>query len=284
MKYKLFIITKPLQLLVVIGLIDDFRITHSDFLYKIILIEDFKGANSVNLDCLVDIEYVFLDDKLSLFYYLFKERKRYSEIFFDSDIGLSNFFLLLYSRFFFTNLINIYEEGIGTYRTDIYPPLKKNILNCFGVGTEFGKCIITNNIYLFEPHNSSVKKSIKIGFKLYDSINKNITLYNDMFFYPPNLNYSSSGSNIALYLTDWSIDLKRIENLSKKHDNFFVKFHPHINISCSNFKFDVIEYIGPAEVLILNLLKHFENVTVYHHSSSCEYYLKKTNVVFINLE
>src|SRR5690606_35901220 len=60
----------------------------------------------------------------------FVRMHKVNNIFIDADVGVRKYFDLLRMKLNNRLLsINVYEEGIGTYRTDLYPGVKKLIFD-----------------------------------------------------------------------------------------------------------------------------------------------------------
>jgi hypothetical protein len=88
----------------------------------------------------------------------------------------------------------------------------------------------------------------------------------------------------TLYITNWKIDDSMITTLKIAPGTRYLKPHPHI-------KEEYIEHDGltvipnsiPAELLILELMNHFERIDILHHGTSAERYIKNEKAKFIRV-
>jgi len=210
-------------------------------------------------------------------------------IFIDSDVGVKNFIALCQLKIRSVRTeINVYEEGLGTYRTDLVTNvIKKKISSIFGIGCNFGGCFLTKNVHVFDPSRycdripSFKKKSIGINVNfsiwLHENKNKLVEVFSPGFEI-----ISSRDTKLAfLYLSDWNVNISLI-NKAKSLGCLFVKLHPHIK---SDFHLESVdEYMIipkslPAEVLIILILEKFDILTVYHNNSSCIHYIKNERII-----
>lgn len=216
----------------------------------------------------------------------------YDRIFIDSDVGLRNFLTLL--RFKTNNFqakIAVYEEGLGTYRIDLYRGLRR-FLGYFGVGIHFGGCFFTDEIFLFNcseyrknfPGNKT--SILQIEEKIDTFITGNLLILNKIFGYSNNFFPTQSkdkNKSCLIYLTNWTIKNEVIEKLNSINCVKIIKPHPHLK----NFSYKktntFIEIAGciPAELLVANISNYFEEVIIYHHGSSIVRYSTVENVKFI---
>lgn len=264
-----------------------------------ILSKDYINNNLYVIDAFYDSKRIaeskILEQTFSKIFW-FKSKKdalhaatiqRPSTIFIDSDVGVKN--LLDLCKFKIKSLrteINVYEEGLGTYRNNfVNSNTRKMVLNLFGVGCYFGGCFLTKKIHVFEPEIYSQKipslkeKAVKISidFSKWIHENKNELI---AIFSPGFKIWCSSNQNTAhLYLSDWNIDANFIKN-SLNLDNFYIKLHPHIKNAFTN-DFKQLLFIPqslPAEVALILLIEKFKTITVYHKNSSCMHYVSSTKI------
>lgn len=125
-----FIITKPLQFMVCATLIDTFGLTdRADML----IVDAFAGADEFAS------RYHGLGrewGRLGLFenhgdaYRHARRERRYSRVFIDSDFGIQKSIMLAMQKIAAPSCkIIVYEEGVGTYRTDFCSPMKRELFH-----------------------------------------------------------------------------------------------------------------------------------------------------------
>lgn len=217
-----------------------------------------------------------------------------SNLFIDSDIGLVPLLRFAQLKFFSkkTSII-IYEEGIGTYRQDLFPnPIKKTLYKIIGAATYFGESKLTKYIYVYdiekykEKFPASQKKAVKIGHTLIEWIKKNesdiIEIFSPDFAIDPN----DKKSDINIYLSNWILDEKIIKKLSE-NSKLYIKPHPHIKKSTEralslNKNIHLFPAQIPAEIIIIKASTSFRKVFIYHHNSSALHYIKLNNVIPID--
>ncbi len=220
--------------------------------------------------------------------YQLLRRQRFSEIFIDADVGVRKFFDLLRIRFrHWRANINVYEEGLGTYRTDLYRGMKKSTLQLIGIGTRFGGSSLTSKLYLYSPSDykrlfpSDGPTLIKIEEQLSTFINKHLVNLNDIFDYKSD--YKVTSKDCLIYLSSWSVDQYFIKQLGLLSGDQYIKLHPHITdfdeIGSGNY----IDPSAPAEMVITELLTFYDNIDVYHHGSSVMRYIKSDRVSYNNI-
>lgn len=143
-------------------------------------------------------------------------------IYIDSDIGLKpliDFYKLkLKSR---RTEIHVYEEGVGTYRTDLIPWFKKIIYSIVGAGVYFGGAVSTKKIHVFNtnlykeniPHLS--RKAIEIEGNLATWIKAYKNELIEIFSHGFGIENIKKKQIAILYITDWHIDERLMGKLSK---------------------------------------------------------------------
>lgn len=213
-------------------------------------------------------------------------------IFIDSDVGLQNYISLCAVKIQTPRTkIHVYEEGIGSYRTDLVPnPIKKMAFSILGVGRYFGGHFLTEKIHLFEPDSyrlksqSPQKKTLKIDVNFSEWINKNKQLLVSIFSPGFTIRPQEYKTSATVYLSDWNIDWDLIQK-HKNLNNFYIKLHPHIkkiDAKLIGYK-QFIPNSLPAEVAIAMLSEQFSQVTVLHRNSSCINYISTKKITIVNL-
>lgn len=207
------------------------------------------------------------------------------KIFIDSDIGLKPAcdFIKLKLKSKNTQLC-VYEEGIGTYRTDIIKnKLKKAIYHILGASDSFGGSPFTDRIYVFNAelyksnHPEYSQKTIVIPVSLASWVVSNKHSLENVFGLVAVEEGSTANDVVSLYLTGWQVDFNLIKNIPREN-RLYVKPHPHISgVALASLKeikgIKLIPGQVPAELLIALLMEKFNKVQVYHHNSSSVYYM-----------
>lgn len=288
-----FIITKPLQLLVALAIIDQLSdVTTSDLL----LVDAFLGAKDITKK-LTDSHQKWR--RASFFKnheaaYKHCRRKKYDRVFVDSDVGLrKNIDLIRLKLPTLKTRICVYEEGVGSYRSDLYYGLKKKLLTFVGAGTCFGGNWLTKDIYLYCPSEYTSKfpygrvSVVQIKISITNLIHKYDHEFDSLFdlgMLRTKLTHFASKEVCDIYLTSWSWDDGAMKRLAASDSCRIVKFHPHIKtippLLANGFDVSVPSSI-PAELLIAAAAAMFKRVRVMHHGSSVTRYLDIRNVEFI---
>jgi hypothetical protein len=288
-----FLVTKPLQLIVSEIIKQELNVSKT----CLAVVDEFAEAEAVfrNIS-----EYnawgesLFFKDRKQAFSYLSKHIE-YKQLFVDTDVGpryhLRMLLLKLVKAKF---VVSVYEEGIGSYRTDLFESSLKNaFLVGLGVGSYFGHNYFTERIYLFDPeryrkivgvnNNVFVEKILETYIDFISRCSQRLEYYFDA----EELCNTYSGNECAIYLTGWEIDRNFsfwLSNNRSQFDTTFVKPHPQIKTREEILEFDiVIPGRLPVELFLSSLSQNFQNVTVYHHNSSVAHYLKSENLNFVEI-
>lgn len=219
-----------------------------------------------------------------------------SIVFIDSDIGLVPLLRFLRLKFFSNSTdIAVYEEGVGTYRKDLFKnPTKKILYKIIGAATHFGECIFTNHIYVYDlkkymeafPNNK--EKALPIEKNLVEWIRENESDLIEIFSPEFTIDPTDQSSEINIYLSNWLINENIIARLSK-NNRIYIKLHPHIKTSIketlnSNQNIHFLPAQLPAELIIIKASSHFKAVNIYHHNSSALLYTHLKNVISIDAD
>lgn len=187
--------------------------------------------------------------------------------------------------------ISVFEEGVGTYRTDIYPAIKRFIFRIIKLPINVGGSMYVDRIFVHNV-NEYIKTSIshppsviKINNTLPKSIQYHFSIYLSIF--DPDNFISSIGDKIFkrcyIYLSGWSYDDADLPHYYGSGDLNIIKLHPYCKFSASPDRFIVAPAGIPAELIILAAAKQCETVTVLHHGSSSSRYIDSDNVTFLEL-
>jgi hypothetical protein len=282
----IFIAANPLQILMSASIIRQLElvknsvlIIHGGFTGAKEIVENFSIKNIV----LDGLKIIYLNQRKDAFSLINKSKP--SGIFIDGDVGFKNFITLLYLKCFNKKLkINVFEEGVGTYRNDLYRGTKKLIFRTIGIGSNFGGCKLTSCIYTTNPkryktifpNNLAEVHLIKDG--------PATTILRDYDAWALIFNYKEiekiNSNECNLYLTNWNFKSDSITDILKLQGDFYIKPHPRCNVAISIPEVVVLNTAAPAEMLIFDLAKKYNVVRVYHHGSSVEQYFSDFNVMF----
>jgi len=267
-----FIVTKPLQLLVALTIYREYCKGHRAVFF---IIDSFFEANVVadRIDKLMSKEIDCKFHKTKKYAYMDVVSHSYSQIFIDSDVGFQNCLWLKFLKIFNKSLkINIFEEGKGTYSNDFYVGIKKKMFKLMRIGVLFGDCPATSQIYLYNPSDYLKKipynkhKIVHINTNITKSIRSNFTDIATIFGTSDN-DFFKSKKQCRIYLTDWTVDYKFIDDFLNLSGDLFIKPHPHITENFSEFNLNVIKPGAPFELLIVYFLDIYERIDVYDHGS-----------------
>lgn len=216
------------------------------------------------------------------------------KVFVDSDVGIRNLIYLIKLKLR-TNLTSmfVYEEGVGTYRSDLYLGVKRMVLQALGVGVNFGGSAIVDGIYLYDPKNYAAlsgkisKSIIPIEKNVASIVATDPLIWANLFeagFFVDSLKSKSTVCHI--YMSSWNVDERAIAFVSSKSGDKYMKLHPHLK--SSDFR-DLDEGVRvvpsqmPAELVLGLLASIYEKVFVYHHGSSVIRYVNEADVIIFYL-
>lgn len=289
MKDTAFIVTKPLQILVALSIIKQLNIQATSHL---VIVDSFFNAEMIFERLkLADWEY----SNISIEFcnstkeaYKFVGSIAINNLFIDADVGVRKYMCLLGIKIRRRlKKIFVYEEGLGTYRSDIYSGLKREIIKFFGIGVHFGGSGITNGVYVCCPSEylenfPKYRKSVE---KIRCSPQEILRLYFDkfscIFDYSPSSGLCGEVCNI--YLSNWQIDRKFTEKFSALPGDKYLKPHPHIKAEDLSEYGTLIGRTAPAEMVLIDLMEKYKFVNVFHHGSSVEKYISAKNIAFIRV-
>jgi hypothetical protein len=281
-----FLISKPLQLIVALCIAQQ-----ETFELKplFVIVDLFNGASDVaarlssEFTDLQEPKY-FATRKMAL---KFLQEQQCDHLFVDSDVGLKNFLVLALFKTKKPNIsINVYEEGLGTYRTDLYFGIKKRLYDLIGIGVFFGACRFVNEVYVFCTEEYSAKipqygfKTRKIRGNLTQYLIANRAAFKRIFNFDEIKPSSPEISSCSVYLSSWNVDEDFLYYFNTLDGDLFIKPHPHIR---DNLKFERAQSINarvPAELLVLDLIEKYNFVQVYDNNSSARRYINNENIDF----
>ncbi|MFN4238227.1 MAG: hypothetical protein ACK4FZ_13500 [Vogesella sp.] len=284
-----FLISKPLQLMISLCIV---RQGIWDEKPVFIILDAFCGASSVAdrlLSAFADLQQpVFFKHRNQAFQYV--KQKAFDHFFIDSDIGVKNYLLLLQQKIAKPSLmIHVYEEGVGTYRDDLYQGLKQRMLSALGVGTFFGGSAVVSSIFVYDDEEYMLKfpnnkhKVRKILEPLLLSVRRNYSVLCEVFDYPGLPDVPSKSRVCNFYLSGWHLDKDFISSIVASDSLFFVKPHPHSKDEIYLPSLYVLRGGVPFELIVVCALKLFNVVRVYHVNSSAQRYLDDKAIEFLPL-
>lgn len=285
-----FVVTKPLQLIFATSIIRQLGIAERSTL---VITDDFKDALAVckRLQLLkwdlspVDIRYCADRSKAEQF----ASGLGAKILFVDSDVGLKRFLLLMKTQIRSQRPeIWVYEEGHGSYRTDMYQnDTKRRFLESLGIGTHFGGSRFTNGIYLRDP-DLYVDRFPFPGIKVRriehgpsETIGRDLETWANIFAFSPVK--PDQEKACAIYLTDWSVHQEGMSRLNAFSGDKLMKPHPHMKTPPALPGIEILSATAPAELVIMDLLDKYPRVSVFHHGSSCERYVVDERLTYVRL-
>lgn len=284
-----FLVTKPIQLVTALTILDQIGVKEN---FYILMTRSFSGCDGI-FESIISNNSVIDKNNIEIFSscmaaYNFSIIKNIDYLFLDSDVGFVNFLRILKFKIFNINsTVLVYEEGVGSYRTDIYGGLKKNLFNALGIGTSFGGSLFVDGIFVYDTENYKdkfprYKKNIYLIIKKpMDAIYKNIDYFHDIFSYGSMLkSFRKTSKKCYLYLSSWNISKKFINSMPKMDGDKYVKIHPHIEESYSFPFAHMVDRSAPAELVIADLMNMYDSIIVYHHGSTVERYVENDRVEF----
>jgi hypothetical protein len=280
-----FIVTKPLQLLVSLTIYREYCKGHRATFF---IIDSFFEANVI-----ADRIGQFMSKEIDCKFHKTKKdayievvSHSYNQIFIDSDVGFQNCLWLKFLKIFNKSLkINIFEEGNGTYSNELYVGIKKKILKLMRISVFFGDCPVTSQIYLYNANDYLKKfpytkdKLVQINTNITEFIRSNFTDIATIFGTSDN-DFFKSEKRCRIYLTDWNVDYKFIDDFLNLNGDLFIKPHPHLTENFSEFNLNVMQPGAPFELLIVYFLDIYERIDVYDSGSAARRYINDPKVRF----
>lgn len=217
----------------------------------------------------------------------FLKNQKFDNLFIDSDVGIRNFLTLASFKLNNPNIsINVYEEGLGTYRTDLYSGVKKNMFGLIGVGSSFGTCCFVTRIYVFRTKEYSDKipgggfKVRKIQGDLSQFLMINRDAFKRLFEFKGIKPSSPDVLCCSLYLSGWNIGEEFLQYFRGLEGDLFMKLHPRIRDNLEIEGIQTVDARVPAELLLIDLIESYQFVQVYDHNSSIRRYVNSCNIKF----
>lgn len=279
-----FLVTKPIQYLIVMCIIRDLQVTN----YKIIIINSFFDAKNFFIRLKTYNKNVyFYENKNKAYNYIINEN--IDNLYTDSDVGYKNHIDLKKIKKKNKNIkINVYEEGTGTYEKMYSSLLKNTILRLLGIATSFGASKYVDSIFLYniDKYKSKFNYSInavEIKSSVQEELSLNLHKYN--FIFDCNVSNTKPLKEKAILYLENKNEIFKSDFFKRNDCDVFIKKHPAtFNSSNKNCNDSIIINTGiPAELAIVNLLDLYKEVTIYSFNSSTSLYVKSSSAVFVNL-
>ena len=277
-KIDLFLCTKPLQYLNALNIPyknnghDKILLVVGQFYQAESFVENIKKSDD-HWD-----QVLYFKSNLAAYFYIFCHNVKNLYIRYDNGTFIA---IMYYIKHY-----NLYlmEEGAATY-LDYY--FKKNKVRKFfddilGASSYLGHSTYLKGAYVYYTEFYKSRKNVKydvLPFKygFLEAIESKFDFFlsisqtEDLSF------LDISDSRILVYVTDWIINDKIIDLISKDkslYDKVYIKPHPHILSSQSTFPcgVDLIQTNLMIEFIFYKWLKNNNKITVYHEGTSAVFY------------
>jgi hypothetical protein len=274
--------------MVIISMLEQFPKTTIKELLIVDCFSDAKGVSQrLSLVLPQDCMSWYFEDEKSAYSWVFA--KKYSKLFIDSDVGFLRWLTLINIAIRSPKTqIAVYEEGLGTYRHELYSGIKKIFLESLGCGVYFGGNLRTKELYVYSPEECDTPVRAK-KIKIEKKIDKILVEKKEFFKIIFNANkyldhiehFLGDEEECEIYLSDWKLDHARVSGLTRSHKLLLVKPHPNIK-TLNKLQFgpntELIEAGIPAEILMMWASARFKLVRVFHHGSSVTKYSQHKNI------
>lgn len=258
----------------------------------VIIVGVFKGAVGLyesliaNIKCFGGVQFLYFDTRRDVFDFIKSSTIR--SIYIDSDVGFRNFVVLNSLRKAINGFsINVYEDGVGTYRVDLYGGLKKYIFDLIGVATHMGGFEHSERVFVMEPDEYIGKfrlarnRVVKIELSPYELIVRDIDIWNRIF--PVVEEVIPASATCAVYLSTWHLEQGVLRDFLLCDCDRYIKLHPRLIEAASVPGVKYIGHNAPAELVLERLSHEYSSITVYHHGSSVERYVQSEKIEFIRI-
>lgn len=281
-----FVVTKPLQVLIALSIIRQSGLADQS---HFVIVDNFADASLVH-QRMQNIDWDF--SALSLHFcadlidaFAFVRAQQPQILFIDSDVGVRKYLMLRRLRRDVRGLsIHVYEEGIGTYRTDLYTGARKHLLSAFGIGVHFGGSRLTEAIHLCDPaaYVRAFPHMAHKAIAIETSPSALVRQYRPQMtqIFNPEGQVRPGSSHCNVYLTGWQIDHAFVHNLADSGADLLIKPHPHIKDRPAFDRARILPNGAPAEIILMDLAESYASVCVYHHGTSAERYVEHERIRF----
>ncbi|MBK1796004.1 hypothetical protein JHL21_16045 [Devosia sp. WQ 349] len=188
-------------------------------------------------------------------------------------------------------VISVFEEGVGTYRQDIYSGIKKKLFWVLQLPLNIGGSRFTDKAYVYSK-NDYISNSYKVPAQVIEVERTVEGTISDSYlqwvsvFGAGNIieEMEESGfSDGVVYLGNWDyLDGEADKYFSARSLNI-LKLHPYCKARISSANAHIAPKSVPAELLLHCASRLFDRVIVYHKGSSVERYIASKNVEFVDV-
>lgn len=284
-----FVAGTPLHVMISLSLIRQLNLYNNSHLK---IIDYFAGAEGV-FERFSGLDWDYSGVKVSLFdshrrAYLDCIKDKTEQLYIDSDASFQRHLDLIAIKSLRPRMkINVFEDGVGSYRTDLYSGVKKRIFGLLGVGTFLGGSPFTQSIFIYEKERyretfpTAKCNAVSIDETLFETIARLEPYLHRIFSYTPNLRPQSD--KCVVYLSNHHIHTGLIEGLRSAEGDVFVKLHPRIKRFDSIPGIEFLDNNVPAEVILRYLSDIYKDIEVHHHGSSAEQYIVAEKIRFVRI-
>lgn len=288
-----FVATKPLQILTAINIAQQSDPLNSN---TIIVAGGFSEARTVlgrlSREQIGFHRHFYVSNRKDLLHHLSKTR--YDDFFIDGDVGIRNLKLLIDVKIRQPKInLCVFEEGLGTYREDIYPSFKRKIFDLLGIGSHFGGCLFTSRVYVYDSElyrsrfPAKSRKVRRIARPLSQLITENRDSLRRIFNSDKLVFPVSNNGRCYVYLSSWNVHRSFLQDFNKLDGAKFIKLHPAIQSQPLDLSFNedtvlVPNYV-PAELLAEELEKKYGEILFFHEGSSADRYISSERIQFARL-
>ncbi len=282
-----FIIERPIQLITALSIAVSLP---PETTVKIVIADEFEDAKGIFSRCITyfpSCSFTLVDAYADAIEYCYKNRA--DKLFIHWDVGFGTRNRLRRMKALHPDIsISVFEEGVGTYRADIYSVGKRIIFKILGLPVNVGGSKYIDEIYVYDP--DSYKKTAyrkpseirKIVPDLADAITNQMSEFVSVFgaeeFFDAFL--PDDRRDCTIFLSDWSLNADQIKGVFVDGDVNVLKLHPHCRMSPKGVGAFVPPAGLPAEILVLVASRFFNMVKVIHRGSSTSRYIRRNNVIF----
>lgn len=284
-----FIAGTPLHVMISLSLIRQLNLYNNA---QLKIINYFSGAENVFARFL-DLDWDYSSVKVSLFdshreAYLDCLKDRTAQLYIDSDASFQRFLDLIVIKSLRPRMtINVFEDGIGSYRTDLYSGIKKRAFDLLGIGTFLGGSPFTQSMFVYEKERyrrifpTAKCRVFNINEPLMETITRLEHHLHRIFSYTPNT--CPQSDKCVVYLSNHKVDTHFIEGLRSSEVDVFVKLHPRIKQFDKLRGIEFLDNNVPAEIILRHLSMIYKDIEVRHHGSSAEQYIDAPQIRFVRI-
>ncbi len=285
-----FIVTKPIQLIIVLAILNDKLINGK---ITILFCDSFNNAfeieNRFRIAFNEKIHTLRSKDRIQAIDIAAKNKFDY--LFIDSDVGLQHYIALLKFKLRnISSIICVYEEGYGTYTLDSYKGSVKQILTYFGIASCFGECVFTKKIFLYDSNEYiqkfkfQVHKVETIRTSLWEIIQIQRSLLNKIFETNKLITKVINSNICRIYLTNYNVDVNFLRRFMQKEGDLFIKYHPHIKKAPKHEILELLDTSTPFELILMELLENYKKIIIYDYNSAVRRYISDPRIIFKSIE